>query len=507
MMTADFRMKLNTFIKCIVMGSFPLLFACLTCAFFHKNISDIYIPNSLWNDEFFYYKLVEGTLKYAIPQGYFGYNESHALYLSFGTWNPIILLPWIMWGKLVGWNYLSPIIFNITILSITLIGITIGLKLNWNQIITILIALLGYFHFIRYTLSCMPEVLFWVFGIIVISLFASYSQNHKQYKLVIAAIIVFYMVLSRPYFALLYFYIFSQIWARKPRRIMLAIVAIFNVFLYFLMTHFLSAPYLTQTIKLNIFSADFIGKIINDFRSSIHMCIECVIKGHGAGGQYIGFFLILLFNMLLLGALFKKSNNKTIMLLLQYVIAAFGFYLSVISLYGLEQGGRHTSVFVITGIILFVFINKNKRFLLVYVVAVIITFSFTYYYRHNTIFDYQLPFYNEELSCQLDELNLRLDSVMEISNESAPNYDNTIIWVFSDNIDGIDSRMDFRQFYATPEGFGINLCMRSFVLENIESLKSKYIGTVPNGDIDKMLNSLEKDVIAENDNIIIYQLY
>lgn len=506
-MSSDFRAMINRFIKCMVMGSFPLIFAFLTCAFYHRSISDIYIPNSLWNDEFFYYKLVEGTLKYGIPQGYFGYNDSHALCLSFGTWNPVILLPWIIWGKLVGWNYLAPIIFNISILSITLIGITIGLKLEWKQIITILISLFGYFHFIRYTLSCMPEVLFWVLGIIVVSLFVSYSRNHKKYKLIIAAIIVFYMVLSRPYFVFLYFYIFSQFWKKKHIRIMLSIVTIVNVLLYFIMTHFLSAPYLTQTIKLNIFSTDFIIKIIHDFKSCVHICIECIIKGNGAGGQYIGFFLILLFNTLLLVGVLKNRNNQCEVLLFQYVIAALGFFLSVISFYGIEQGGRHTSVFVITGIILFALVNNNKRFLLVYFVTVAITFSFIYYYIHNTIFDYQLPFYNEELSCQLEELSLRLDNVMELSDEGTPNYDNTIIWVFSDNVDGIDTRIDFRQFYAVPDGFGINLCLNTFVFENMESIKSKYIGTVPNGDIDKKLNDLGKDVVARNDNIIIYQLY
>lgn len=91
----------------------PLISAILFCMMDGKMITDIYIPLGGWSDEITYYKQIEGILSHGMPRGYFGYNQSKALYGSLSVWGLVPLIPYVIWGKIFGWNYCSPIFANI----------------------------------------------------------------------------------------------------------------------------------------------------------------------------------------------------------------------------------------------------------------------------------------------------------------------------------------------------------------------------------------------------------
>lgn len=108
-----------TLIKSLLLGLLPVICCLVYCAAQGHQLSDVYLPSSEWNDELLYYKQVEGIINYAYPLGYFGYNESRALTLSFGAWSPLLFFPWIIWGLLFGWNFMSPILCNIFLMSLS----------------------------------------------------------------------------------------------------------------------------------------------------------------------------------------------------------------------------------------------------------------------------------------------------------------------------------------------------------------------------------------------------
>ena len=72
-----------TLIKSLLLGILPLVCCLVYCGVQGRSLGEVYPPCSEWNDELFYYKQVEGIVNYGYPQGYFGFNESHALKLSF----------------------------------------------------------------------------------------------------------------------------------------------------------------------------------------------------------------------------------------------------------------------------------------------------------------------------------------------------------------------------------------------------------------------------------------
>ena len=106
----------------------PLLSAILFCFRDGKLISDIYIPLGGWSDEITYYKQIEGILAYGMPRGYFGYNQSRALYGSLGVWGLLPLIPYVIFGFFFGWNYCSPIYANILFSMLAFLVIYIFLR-------------------------------------------------------------------------------------------------------------------------------------------------------------------------------------------------------------------------------------------------------------------------------------------------------------------------------------------------------------------------------------------
>ena len=82
-----------TLTQAVLLALLPVMCCFVRCALDGETISGVWLPASQWNDELFYYKQVEGILNYGYPQGYFGFNESHALNLSFASWSPVLVFP------------------------------------------------------------------------------------------------------------------------------------------------------------------------------------------------------------------------------------------------------------------------------------------------------------------------------------------------------------------------------------------------------------------------------
>ena len=53
-------------------------------------VTQIYLPASSWSDEVVYSKQLAAVVQYGAPQGYFGFNESHADIGTFAAWGPAI---------------------------------------------------------------------------------------------------------------------------------------------------------------------------------------------------------------------------------------------------------------------------------------------------------------------------------------------------------------------------------------------------------------------------------
>ena len=88
----------------------PIFSIIITLYRLQFDFTKINLLGNIGNDEVVYYKMVESVVNFGYPQGYYGYNESHAAIGNFSTWGPMPLLLWSIAGKIIGWNLISPII-------------------------------------------------------------------------------------------------------------------------------------------------------------------------------------------------------------------------------------------------------------------------------------------------------------------------------------------------------------------------------------------------------------
>ncbi len=256
------NIKISGIICIIILGLLPVLSIVI------RNIvspAPVSLLTSQWNDELFYFKQVESIIDYGYPRGFYGFNESKALSLSFAAWSPVLVWPWVVFGFLFGWTQSSVFVYNLIIYVIAMLVFGSLVRPNVKQTAVISVWFLSFFLNARYIYSSMPEVICFSHLIIYWALMISYLKSGKKSELGGAIVLAILMTFMRPY--LILFLVFSLVvmvvTAKKGRKILDTVIAIlafgFAGFVYYLLNHFLSAEYL-----LPFFYTDFITTFFTD---------------------------------------------------------------------------------------------------------------------------------------------------------------------------------------------------------------------------------------------------
>lgn len=254
--------KISGIICIAILGLLPVLSVLIRNII---NPAPVSLITSQWNDELFYFKQVESIIDYGYPRGFYGFNESKALSLSFAAWSPVLVWPWVLFGSIFGWTLDNVFIYNLLIYIIAMISFGVLVKPNFKQTAVISVWFLSFFLNARYIYSSMPEVICFSHLIIYWALMISYLRGGKKSEVGGAIVLAILMTFMRPY--LILFLLFSLIvmiaTARRERKFIDVILAImaFSLtgFVYYLINHFLSAEYL-----MPFFYTDFITTFFTD---------------------------------------------------------------------------------------------------------------------------------------------------------------------------------------------------------------------------------------------------
>lgn len=534
-----------TMCKALLLGVLPLLCCLVYCAAQGKGIGDVYLPGSEWNDELFYYKQVESIVNYGYPQGYFGFNESHALKLSFAAWSPVLVFPWIIWGLIFGWNLMSPIICNIFLMMLCCFLFVCLVRPTWKQmgILTLLFCL--YTPFVRYMLSVMPEVICFSLLIIFYSLVINYLRRERTYKLVILFVLSGVMTLMRPYL-LLFLLLPCILWIRKSKRkgalgsgVVLAVV----LGLYAAVKHYFGAEYFAPLFFTDWVEAFFEKGIFGGIRFTLgklyYMGIDFVnhtVRGFRDGlasGAFFAGFLVCMLVLVVQSARdfgawrrLRKAASKAMGVsesaqkseddgkkrslgnwLLVEAHLAFSFVAMLFALllmYKLTEGSKHLLTFMAVAV--FIISLLETQF---FKKAVLVGVTFAYFYTVMALdpYDYQVPFVQEQRLTEVEKWRSELAEELVLEATDVPNFDNVVIWTFSDVVDGKSINTQWQLLYALPQGYGISCCMPDYVLENFDTLQSKYICVMPGGEIESRCIGAGYERIATAENAVLYRRY
>ena len=521
--------------KALLLALLPVLCCLVGSAAEGRSIGEVYLPASEWNDELFYYKQVESIVEFGYPLGYYGFNESHGLKLSFAAWSPVLVLPWIVWGLLFGWNLLSPVICNIFLMTLAMFLFVWLTKPTWKQmgVLTFLFCL--YTPFVRYMLSGMPEIICISHLIVFYGLAVNYQRSERAGKLAGLFIISGLLTLMRPYM-LLFLLLPVYFWIRAARRqgkILWGIlgsgaVSGMVLFCYALIKHYFGAEYfhpLFFTDWITVFFTDGVGAGIHNFFSTLYWkgrdfyahTVQGLRTGLASGAFFAGYLAtmaVLLWQTAADAGKLRRTRGQMqerergvlrsqLTAEAHLAFSFVGMLFALLLMYKLTEGSKHLLTFMAVGV--FVISLMETRF---YKKAVLLGAVFAYLYTYKAVdpYDYQTPYVEAERQAQVEDWRLRFDGALTLTRETAPDYDNVVIWVFNEQ-SAEGQTMKWQLLYALPKGFGISCCQKDFVLQNFDDLNSRYIVAQAGAEVAQRCADAGFALLAQDEDIVLYGRY
>lgn len=524
--------------KALLLALLPVLCCIVGSAAEGRRIGEVYLPSSEWNDELFYYKQVESIVEFGYPQGYYGFNESHGLKLSFAAWSPVLVLPWIVWGAVFGWNLLSPVLCNILLMTAAMFLFVWLTKPTWKQmgVLTFLFCL--YTPFVRYMLSGMPEIICISHLIVFYGLAVNYQRSERAGKLALLFAISGLLTLMRPYM-LLFLLLPVYFWIRAARRqgkilwgiLGSGVVSGMVLLCYALIKHYFGAEYfhpLFFTDWITTFFTEGFGAGVHNLFSTLYWkgrdfyahTVQGLRTGLASGAFFAGYLATMAVLLWQSAAdvgklrrmrrqLSEEDLQKRNVLRGQLTAEAHlafsfvGMLFALLLMYKLTEGSKHLLTFMAVGV--FVVSLMETRF---YKKAVILGAVFAYLYTYKAVdpYDYQTPYVEAARQVQVEDWRLRFDVALELTQEDVPNYENVVIWVFNEQ-SAEGETMKWQLLYALPEGFGISCCQKDFVLQNFDSLNSRYIVAQSGAEVAKRCAEAGYALLAQDEDIVLYGRY
>nr|WP_300797154.1 hypothetical protein [uncultured Acetatifactor sp.] len=556
------RRERGTCLRAAVLACLPVIACLVCCAARGQGIGQVYLPSSERNDELIYYKQVEAILEYGYPRGYFGFNESHALKLSFAAWSPALMLPWVLWGLLFGWNLLSPVLCNLFLLAGAMLLYGMLAKPDWKQTGIISLLFFLYMPFSWYMLCGMPEIGCMSLAIVFYGAAAGWLRRRRGGLLAVMFALAGLLTLMRPYFLLFlllpaYFWIFRDAAGGsrgmadsggagekgrasgrggKPGEgrirwgAVLGTAAVFAAVLgaYAWIGHFLAAAYFRPLYRMDWLTAFFqkglggglknlFGSLYYSGREFVSYMKQGMVSGLPAGGIFCCYVVMLLI-------LFWQSVKDVVALrrleaggerrrelggqLALEGHLAFSFlamlFATLLLMSNFHDGCKHLLTFLAAGIF------PIARMRTVYWKKAILTgvaFAFVFSYHGAAFEAYQPTFYQEAVALGLEGFGADVERELALAGDAGPSYDNTVIWVLSDELPEGPRYTGWQYLYALPPGFGINCCTAEYVTENFRSLRSRYLCVVPGGPVEEACRLMEYEEITGNEHAVLYRRY
>ncbi|SEK45050.1 hypothetical protein SAMN02910377_00915 [Pseudobutyrivibrio ruminis] len=445
----------------------------------------VYIPNSLWNDELFYYKQVEAMIDYGHPLGFFGFTESTALHGGFGAWNFTNLLPFVIVGKIFGWNPSTPIVFNIILWMFALVLFVVLIKPDYKQQCLVSGFVISYAVLLRYFFSTTPEAMLAALLFIYCTLVLHYYRSGSVITFVISNILLVGLVSMQGYYAA-FGLIMLAILVKKheiTKLVAQIVVLLVAVVVFVAINHYFTAAYFFSIIDFEVFKSPAL--LFEKFNANRLETIEFMkLAIHGESMRGVWYLAYMLLGIFVIIMLVTKRDLISVSMLLTWIAMLVAMW----TLYNASEGSRKLMACTIAGFIMMMVIQKNA---IINVISIILI-CIMCWGSHETFYT-DLPVYKEELASRVQSDSL--DEVMPLSDSNK--WDNTIVWTLT---------APFNELYALPSGYGISCCYDDYILSYFNMVQSKYVAVRVGEDTDIFLQQIGCENIANCGEVNIYMI-
>ena len=262
-------------------------------------VTEIFLPVSSWSDEVIYSKQLAAAVQYGAPQGYFGFNESHAAVGTYAAWGPAVFLVYALPGLLLrGQNAFLWCNLLFVVLGWTFFAR--AARLGWKRQLAFAAALAAMNAPIRYVFSAMQEPLHYALMLAVLGCGILARRDKSRAAWAGLCVLCAVATLVRPYEAVLW--LFPLALCRQDRRRIAVCVAGGAVSLggtLVLMSKFY-APYFFTNVDLGPLQELARGQVVSAVRDVAHKLLDALRTvaemladqlANRSGGQYLLFFL------------------------------------------------------------------------------------------------------------------------------------------------------------------------------------------------------------------------
>lgn len=469
-------------------------------------VTEIFLPVSSWSDEVIYSKQLAAAVQYGAPQGYFGFNESHAAVGTYAAWGPAVFLVYALPGLLLrGQNAFLWCNLLFVVLGWTFFAR--AARLGWKRQLAFAAALAAMNAPIRYVFSAMQEPLHYALVLAVLGLAAGIRRGCRHAGAVWAALFALCAAatLVRPYNAVLWLFPLVLAWPRcKAVGGTVAGAAASAAGTLVLMKKFY-APYLFTNVDLGAVEELFHGHLWAAARSVYYKLLGAwqQLGQEIADGTRVGSCYLLLFALLLVTlacVIWNAAHKQPAFWKVCALVVTLVVFLALMLMYRPGEASRHTIVY---DLLLLAALVAEQPPLTAAAAPVLLAVLSVAGIRMTTArgdsdtSTFTMPVYNAGLSQEVADLQTALTESQARLTSDDP-WDHVCAYA-------LGGGSHFGMLYAVPDGMGLQFDEDTYLLDPANEIHSRYIMANTDSDVAQYLEENGWALLYEGTSAAVYE--
>ena len=445
-------------------------------------VTGIYLPASSWSDEVVYSKQLAAVVQYGAPQGYFGFNESHAELGAFAAWGPAVFWVYALPGLLFrGQN--AFIWCNLFFAVAGWLAFARAARLRvWQQ--AVFAAALACLNApIRYIFSALQEPLHYALVLAVTGTAVLVRRSGRRPAWAALGLLCAVATLVRPYNAVLWLYPLALAWPR--RRAVLGCLAgagaslagtlflMAKCYAPYFFTNVDTAP-LQMLAHLQVLSAvKYTAQKLLAAFTQVGQEVAGSLAGQG-GGYYLAFFLLLAATLACLA--WDAWKKRPLFWKGCAVAAAVVIFLALMLMYRTTEAARHTLVLDLLLLAALVLESPRAAAGTAGAAAVLASAGVLALTANG---GFGMPGYHAAIDGELTALHSALADSQQMVESSDP-WDHTLAYSFGDSA-------HVGMLYAAPDGMGLQFDEVDYLLDPEHEIHARYMMTGAGSELEQRL--------------------
>ena len=315
------------------------------------SLGKIYLPASAWSDEVYYAKQLSAVVTHGVPQGYFGFNESHAEIGRFAAWGPAVFYLYAIPGLIFrGQN--AFLYCNLFWVLAGWLCFVWGTRLDWKRQLLFGVGIAALNAPVRYVFSAMQEPLHYALVLAVLGLAAGIRRGCRHAGAVWAALFALCAAatLVRPYNAVLWLFPLVLAWPRRKAVGGTVVGAAASAAGTLVLMKKFYAPYLFANVDLGAVEELLHGHFWAAVRSVYYKLLGAwqQLGQEIADGTRVGSCYLLLFALLLVTlacVIWNAAHKQPVFWKVCALLVTLVVFLALMLMYRPGEASRHTIVY------------------------------------------------------------------------------------------------------------------------------------------------------------------